>query len=299
MIRGELFKSSRTDDTLFARVRTGLAAALSGAAGVQRYNSLRPVLPLGGFDRLAIFAGGEQGFFYDNNDLRSMFQDNAGLVPVTGPNQPVGRQLDKSGRGNHRFQPTADSSRPMLRYNSATGSFYLEYNGVNSFLQTDPINLTAYSRLTVCVGVRKLSDAAGGMLIEFSANSVTTAGAFAIYAPSGAGSGNYRFLSGGTEVATRSPGGFTPPISNVLAMVTSISDDALDCWVDGVPFNAALDQGVGSYSNNPVFFGRRGGSTLPFNGHEYDPLLIGRALNTTERQNYQRYIARLMGVTVA
>ena len=43
-----------------------------------------------------LFANGEQGFFYDPNDLSTMFQNSAGTVPVTGAGQPVGLMLDKS-----------------------------------------------------------------------------------------------------------------------------------------------------------------------------------------------------------
>ena len=43
-----------------------------------------------------LFSNGEQGFFYDPNDLSTMYQDAAGTVPVTGAGQPVGLMLDKS-----------------------------------------------------------------------------------------------------------------------------------------------------------------------------------------------------------
>lgn len=43
-----------------------------------------------------LFANGEQGFWYDPNDLSTMFQDAAGTVPVTAVGQPVGLMLDKS-----------------------------------------------------------------------------------------------------------------------------------------------------------------------------------------------------------
>ena len=44
----------------------------------------------------SLFANGEQGFWYDPNDLSAMYQDAAGAVPVTGVGQPVGLMLDKS-----------------------------------------------------------------------------------------------------------------------------------------------------------------------------------------------------------
>ena len=43
-----------------------------------------------------LFANGEQGFFYDPNDLSTMYRDAYGQAPVTGNNQPVGLLLDKS-----------------------------------------------------------------------------------------------------------------------------------------------------------------------------------------------------------
>jgi hypothetical protein len=44
----------------------------------------------------SLFANNEQGFFYDPNDLSTMFQDSAGTIPVTAVGQPVGLMLDKS-----------------------------------------------------------------------------------------------------------------------------------------------------------------------------------------------------------
>lgn len=44
----------------------------------------------------SLFAGGEDGFFCDPNDLTTLYQDAAGTTPVTGAGQPVGLVLDKS-----------------------------------------------------------------------------------------------------------------------------------------------------------------------------------------------------------
>ena len=82
-----------------------------------------------------LFANGEQGFYYDPNDLSTMYQDAAGTVPVTGAGQPVGLIRDKSGRNNHAYQTTS-ASRPILRKNAVTGANYLEFDGSDDFLQT-------------------------------------------------------------------------------------------------------------------------------------------------------------------
>lgn len=60
-----------------------------------------------------LFSGSEQGAWYDPSDMSTLFQDNAGTTPVTAVEQPVGRMLDKSGRGNHASQATT-TNRPVL-----------------------------------------------------------------------------------------------------------------------------------------------------------------------------------------
>lgn len=72
------------------------AMALSGRRGIDVNQWINDVK--GNLTALArsMFARGEQGFFYDPNDLSTMFQDSALTVPVTGVGQPVGLMLDKS-----------------------------------------------------------------------------------------------------------------------------------------------------------------------------------------------------------
>lgn len=65
------------------------------------------------FTPLTLFSSGEPGAWFDLSDLSTLYQDSAGTTPVTAAGQPVGRILDKSGRGNHATQPVA-ASRPTL-----------------------------------------------------------------------------------------------------------------------------------------------------------------------------------------
>lgn len=60
-----------------------------------------------------IFSASEPGAWDDLSDLSTLFQDAAGTTPVTAVEQPVGRILDKSGRGNHATQSTT-TKRPVL-----------------------------------------------------------------------------------------------------------------------------------------------------------------------------------------
>ena len=60
-----------------------------------------------------LFASGQQGAWYDPSDFAALYQDAAGTVPVTAVGQPVGKAVDKSGRGNHATQSTA-TARPVV-----------------------------------------------------------------------------------------------------------------------------------------------------------------------------------------
>ena len=70
---------------------------------------------------LGAFSGGAPGWLYDDSRMDTLYQDAAGTTPVTALEQPVGKQLDLSGRGNHRTQPTS-ANRPTwsARYNLLT-----------------------------------------------------------------------------------------------------------------------------------------------------------------------------------
>jgi hypothetical protein len=55
------------------------------------------------FSPIKLFRAGEQGVWFDVSDIFTMFQNSAGATPAA-VNSPVGKILDKSGRGNHATQ---------------------------------------------------------------------------------------------------------------------------------------------------------------------------------------------------
>ena len=63
----------------------------------------------------SLFASGEQGIWLDPSDFSTLFQDAAGTTPVTALGQPVGKILDKSGRGNHATQSTSERSKKIKK----------------------------------------------------------------------------------------------------------------------------------------------------------------------------------------
>ena len=229
-----------------------------------------------------LFAAGEQGAWYDPSDLSTLFQDSAGTVPVTAVEQPVGRILDKSGRGNHAFQATA-TSRPVLQQD-ASERYYLSFDGVDDFLQTSSINFTSTDKMTVFAGVRKLSDAAGGIVVELSQISSDNAGTFGLANPVTNAVGLW-FRSRGTIASTLVQSGIDPsPRTDLLTCSGNIGGSSAILRRNGAVLlsDTTTSQGTGNYGNYPLYIGRRGGTSLPFNGRIYS--LIIRGAQSTAQQ---------------
>lgn len=74
-------------------VKVGIGRGVFEAPGATVIGGKKPSFNL---EILKLFANGEQGFWYDPNDMGTMFQDAAGTVPVTSAGQAVGLVLDKS-----------------------------------------------------------------------------------------------------------------------------------------------------------------------------------------------------------
>lgn len=144
----------------------------------------------------------------------------------------------------------------------------LWFDGVDDFMVSGTVT-PGTDKVQVFTGLRKASDAATGVVLESSVTSVGTFGAFGLFAPGYAGQQNYRMTSTGTASDHAvSPQNYAAPISNVLIGTGDISGDAAKVFVNGTQSGATatVDQGTGNYLAYPLYMGRRGGSSLSFNG---------------------------------
>ena len=247
----------------------------------------------------ALFTGSQQGVWYDFSDLSTMFQDAAGTVPVTAPGQPVGRVLDKSGNGNHATQST-DTLRPIYQID-ANGKPGLLFDGVDDFLVTPSIDFSASDKMLVSAGVRKLSDAAAGVVAELSWSLSGNNGTFFLAAPAAANA-SFGFASKGTVQKTVSQviAGNAAPVSKILTGLGDISAPFAGLRINGqLVHSLDTDQGTGNYGNFPLYIGRRGGSSLPFNGFIHQLVVRGGALpSEAELLQLEEWIGIRSGVEV-
>ena len=277
-------------------IKTPLSTVIGGAFWTPGCTVIGGNTPTFDQQILKLFSNGEQGFFYDPNDLSTMFLDAAGTIPVTAVGQPVGLIRDKSGRNNHAYQ-SGSASRPILRKNAVTGANYLEFDGSDDFLQTGNIDFTVTDKVSLFTGVRRLSDAGVSAIAEFSANSVSNTNSFYLVVLSnGAPQVNSR---GSGNSATASSQRFPAPAPVVISSVGDISGKVSKIRANsgGYAVNVG-DQGTGNYGNYPLYIGRRGGAALPFNGHIYGLIGIGKLVSDNEIVNIEKELAKRVGVTL-
>jgi hypothetical protein len=161
---------------------------------------------------------------------------------------------------------------------------YLQFDGVDDAMTTNSIDFSATDKMTLFAGVRKLSDAATGMLLESSPGASSNDGAFLLDAPDTV-SNRYGWGVRGTvfsSIVTTSAS-YTAPITNVVTATGNISAPNVTLQINGVvAATSAASQGTGNFGNYPLFIGQRNQTSFPFNG--WLTSLIGRGAVTSAGQ---------------
>ena len=167
-------------------------------------------------------------------------------------------------------------------YDTVGFPLYLKFDGVDDFLQTTSVNFSGTDKLFASAALRKFSDAAAGIVVELSLVSNSNPGAFALLAPAAANPTLGVYLRGATTVITNVPSGIASPASRVFTgvfdLAAAITQQARS-RINGQPSGVStiIDAGGGVFGSYPVYIGRRGGASIPFNGRLYSLLIRGAA----------------------
>jgi hypothetical protein len=162
---------------------------------------------------------------------------------------------------------------------------YLRFDQSNDYMLTNSIDFSGTDKVTVAAGIRKLSDAATGMLMELSANSSNDTNTFRM---TGAilTVADYNFASRGSLALSNaqvSVGAYPAPITNVLTGIGDISGDSAILRINGTQVaSSTADQGTGNYGNYPIYLFSRAGTSLFFNGRFYGG--VGRGAQSNDQQ---------------
>ena len=230
------------------------------------------------------------------NRVSLAFTPTAGLLTLTVTGSVTLAQLE-DGSTATRYQSVVNAST----YDTAGFPMYLRFDGVDDRMATAAIGFTS-DKMTVWAGVRKLTDAAVGVICETGATVGPNGGNFVIHtqtAPVGyriavAGSAGAAFLSNDVSI-------FTSPISNVISGSMDIAaPTALPTRVNGVSPTSTVagTMGSGTFTPQSLNIGSRTGPSLFFSGNLYSLIVRGAASSAAEIAVTERYVANKTGVTL-
>lgn len=191
------------------------------------------------------------------------------------------------------------TSRPTLQQDTS-GKYYLSFDGVDDYLSTGSIDFTGTDKMTVLAGVRKLRDSPIGTVVEASTNSETNDGAFLMTAPPGGGN-TFLYASRGTQLFfayTPVGGVWAAPISVVQSGISEIASKVIMRLNGALAAQQLVSQGSGNYGNYPLYIGRRGGTTNPFNGRLYGLIVRGAQTDNSHLTHAEKFLAYKSGVTL-
>jgi hypothetical protein len=158
-------------------------------------------------------------------------------------------------------------------------------------------------KVTLFSGVTKLSDAAAGMIVELSANQNSNAGGFYISAAETV-AGNYGTRIGGNRGYNNAT--FVAPITNVISLAGDLAASGVTTGGVVARFNGIVNTaGVagttmpgGNFGSYLLYVGRRGGTTVPFNGRLFQLVIRGAATDSVTVGNAERWVGQLTGVAL-
>lgn len=247
-----------------------------------------------------LFRSGALGVWFDPSDLTTLYQDAAGMIPVTGVNQPVGRMEDKSGNGFHATQ-TVGAARPVLRADSA-GRRYLDFDGVDDRLVVPLLDLTATTRLTLVAGARKISGGAARVVLGHAASSGLPGG-FDMLTATGANQLT-AILGRSTAGSSGQAGCFVHMPAPASFQITAMFDYAAPpgeeflMRISGTEFPQIMgptQDNTGGLGSGPLYIGARANNTLFHAGWIYGICLVADTIAANSLARTEAHYIQMVG----
>jgi hypothetical protein len=238
------------------------------------------------FDPASLFAGGEDGFWYDYSDLSTMFTDDAATTPVTADGDPVAVILDKSGNDNHGRQTTA-ASRPLYKTDGTL--HWLQFDNTDDFLVPDNVSIqpgAGTATWSLNYGTQYLgADASVILLGDLSSNaytlvSVQSSATTTLISPAPASLVSLDIDGVGKTLAGRTWGDNYTDFQGQHVLRTEITVPTAVAW------------------GSPALFRFSATGQFNFGGFCYSTIFIDRALTDGEKASVDTYIAAKSGVSL-
>lgn len=235
----------------------------------------------------------KQMYWYDINDMSTLYQDVNGTIPVTAVGQKVALIKDKTGNNNDMVQ-TNISQQFILKYDAINKAYYLETSAKDSRYMISK-SVIAYNspKHTIISKVMRI-DSEIAMILETSNNSNNYTGAW--YFVNGEGSYAYTTNtrgSNGSGVSQYFGVGSSSQYLNEIETVTAVYNT-----VDPISYIKYRNQvtssknniGTINFNNFNLYMGCRGGTTLFTNTRIYNIIGIADQLTDSEIISIETYL---------
>ncbi len=185
-------------------------------------------------------------------------------------------------------------------YDSVGFPLYLKANGTSSAMSTNSIDFTSTDKMTVVTGIRKLSDAAGSIFMELSADYNANNGSFGYVVPRSVSYNEPLYASKGTSLVTvgNATNPAAAPVNWILSGQSSISTPSALSRINRFNYASSVSsQGTGAYGNYPLYLFTRS-ATLPTVAYNfYGAIIRGAQSDTASVTQTEQYMAQKTGIT--
>lgn len=206
--------------------------------------------------------------------------------------------------GPTKYQEVVTATNYALAAEDGTPfKVFLSFNGTNQWLQTNSIDFTYGDKMFVSAGVRKLSDATAGMMVEHSSGGsnpfwhITAPGAI-----SGGNNYNAVLYAGTGAYAENKATTFIAPMTNVVTGTYNFAAATVSLQVSlrvngTVPTltPTATTANATNFGNYPLYIGARAGTSLWFNGRLYGMVVAGKQASAAEITSTETYLNQKTG----
>jgi hypothetical protein len=217
---------------------------------------------------------------------RAVATDGSG-VSTAATYYPFGADLRPANQATGLI-PTYPRVDTSSVYDTVGFPQYIKYDGLNSSLSTANVNFTATAQMSAFSGVRKLSSS-DGLVVELSANFSANNGSFYIAAPNS--TTDFGGGAKGTVAVGSGTASFPAPTTKTLQLLVNIPAPSLAMYINNSSaFSLTSSLGTGNFGTYPLYFGARAGTSIFFNGQEYQTIIVGKTLTAAQITATETYV---------
>lgn len=234
----------------------------------------------------------------DPSDLSTLWQDTSASTAVTTSTNPVDLAQDKSGNGRDLIG-VGSTARPT--YNTSGGLHWLNFDGANDYLYRTDAFMYAAGAVSIFVGWYSAT-ATGNRYFLSEGNSADADSVYSLVVSStttGSNATNFIRTDAATVLLANSVnmGVINDSAAHVVSMIDSGS--GVTPYIDGVAGSERTYTRATTTLNRfaiGALLRSTAGSYMA--GRVYQLLIVGRAVNSTDRANYEQFVADRCGVTL-